>query len=997
MNKLLAVALTSMLLLAGCLDAEDAADQIGEVVDTIVPGCDDPSAYNYNNSSDNDLACLSQDVLTASLTSFVLFMDSGPAMGDTAGISERAIFQQMDMEEQLIDTEVAYTLMVSPNGSVISNEIDFGSMGEFEQTWWAFPGADNTTALYVDYNGEEFMMTSAMSYTETMADFIGADDMDEDTDDMDEGTNDSEDVMWYCSDCNCQDMDDADGFGEAPAGYGQCIGEDESSDDLDTPEVDLSLYDWASTNFTMDLDITNPNAMFNFGAEVTVEGYTHEIDVKVNEALSVRAITVHYPDYNETVTLTLHTEAEVTAMLAEGAMQSPVTEALPFILEGMHDMGIETMASDADGNPLFVTLHDCVFFVEEPRLTNATYEDIVNSTSINDDICGTGADAYTFAEGENLTVPFEVRLVTQGDNVAEGSAIVFHNNTSISTLWLMNEGNATTEADCNETMGSWDNSSMVCTVASWTIETYDAGAVMVDGDIAEYIYDETNGVLLFISYGDYYVCDDNETIPDSFYNDGEQDCADGSDEPNDSTDNGHTDSSHNDVEFVDAYECVPFVDATALNNGPNSSFFEVHSFQGLDYSLCGTIDDGSVYNFTQTNVTVPLNLVFFNGDGGSLVNVTHDGANLTVEWVNWTYTGNSVADCVQSGGLYDNATDACHEMYNITNADGTALELHAANDTELLLYDYNTSSMSGLFYILEEKFVCDDGQLIDDYRYNDMFADCLDGSDEPDLTSDSVDWEFIFLLVGETEEDGFELTIREGGEHIDVIEFQLSNEGDYSPIVNWTVNTSDMQLNHDTNESTLTMTKQSLVDTYSLGDGCYIIDARIEYDGGNVSEAYGTSFCVGDFDDWYESTNMWTVWGENDMFAFSGDLSDYNIVLSECETTMDDDDEPSTQCGADVVSIAITSVMMNASAAEAAMMDENTTAVFVDADGSGTLTSGDQIGVPGDGGTSSDWNTVRLHSTSADAYSDENPTLPGFTGVLATLALLGAVLVRREN
>ena len=83
--------------------------------------------------------------------------------------------------------------------------------------------------------------------------------------------------------------------------------------------------------------------------------------------------------------------------------------------------------------------------------------------------------------------------------------------------------------------------------------------------------------------------------------------------------------------------------------------------------------------------------------------------------------------------------------------------------------------------------------------------------------------------------------------------------------------------------------------------------------------------------------------------------------------------------------------------AEEAMMNENTTIVFVDSDDSGTITSGDMIGVPGDGGTTDDWNTVRLHSTSADAYSDENPTLPGFTGVLATLALLGAVMVRREN
>ena len=30
------------------------------------------------------------------------------------------------------------------------------------------------------------------------------------------------------------------------------------------------------------------------------------------------------------------------------------------------------------------------------------------------------------------------------------------------------------------------------------------------------------------------------------------------------------------------------------------------------------------------------------------------------------------------------------------------------------------------------------------------------------------------------------------------------------------------------------------------------------------------------------------------------------------------------------------------------------------------------------------------------AYADENPMMPGFTGILATLGLLGAALSRRE-
>ncbi len=49
------------------------------------------------------------------------------------------------------------------------------------------------------------------------------------------------------------------------------------------------------------------------------------------------------------------------------------------------------------------------------------------------------------------------------------------------------------------------------------------------------------------------------------------------------------------------------------------------------------------------------------------------------------------------------------------------------------------------------------------------------------------------------------------------------------------------------------------------------------------------------------------------------------------------------------------------------------------------------------GNTSVDWTHVRLHSSTAQAYSDENPTLPGFTTVLGMLSLMGAALINRRD
>ena len=104
-------------------------------------------------------------------------------------------------------------------------------------------------------------------------------------------------------------------------------------------------------------------------------------------------------------------------------------------------------------------------------------------------------------------------------------------------------------------------------------------------------------------------------------------------------------------------------------------------------------------------------------------------------------------------------------------------------------------------------------------------------------------------------------------------------------------------------------------------------------------------------------------------------------------------------CGDSVYSVQLSSIM--ASTEEEAMIGMMTqSVVFVDADSSGTLTNSDYIMInnatlQADG----EWNFARLYSSEAGAYSDENPMmsmLPGFTGFIATIGLLGAALIRRE-
>ena len=161
-----------------------------------------------------------------------------------------------------------------------------------------------------------------------------------------------------------------------------------------------------------------------------------------------------------------------------------------------------------------------------------------------------------------------------------------------------------------------------------------------------------------------------------------------------------------------------------------------------------------------------------------------------------------------------------------------------------------------------------------------------------------------------------------------------------------------------------------------------------------------------DFDEfmtfWEEMQNMEDI-DDDDMIMFmafsiftflEADADDYTIELAMCSDALSADME----CGDSVYSVPLSSIMAS-SEEESGMMLFMNSIVLLDRDGSGTLTTGDYLMINNatldvDG----EWNTARLYSTEADAYSDENPmaALPGFTGFIATIGLLGAALIRRE-
>jgi hypothetical protein len=91
MDKAIAICLTALLLLSGCLDASDDDDLVSIV------GCDDETSltYNENATESNDELCASEDLIESAIVDFINMMEDGPdldevdsTMGYTMEISE---------------------------------------------------------------------------------------------------------------------------------------------------------------------------------------------------------------------------------------------------------------------------------------------------------------------------------------------------------------------------------------------------------------------------------------------------------------------------------------------------------------------------------------------------------------------------------------------------------------------------------------------------------------------------------------------------------------------------------------------------------------------------------------------------------------------------------------------------------------------------------------------------------------------------------------------
>ncbi|CAI8293150.1 MAG: Uncharacterised protein [Euryarchaeota archaeon UBA443] len=321
-------------------------------------------------------------------------------------------------------------------------------------------------------------------------------------------------------------------------------------------------------------------------------------------------------------------------------------------------------------------------------------------------------------------------------------------------------------------------------------------------------------------------------------------------------------------------------------------------------------------------------------------------------------------------------------------------------------------------------FICGDGSEIPFHLVNDDYNDCSDGADEQQYDSDGNEVNWFDCMDGSTiwiseVNDGTE-DCPDGEDETydmeDLIEETFGMmDSDDDGIVTWdevdafVVNEeggwdSDAERDAD-------MAMFNDYDTDSSGgldadefaelimSETYDDDHDDEFycdDGSTIPMSWvndGMADCP-DGEDEYDSDHgthddsdeiVMYITSEMD-FYFEGDMSDYKIELAECDYDYDMDAMEETKTCTTVVSVAV---------ADASVADIGGI-MFHDTDSSGTISVGDMIHI---GEIDADWDEVRLYSISADAYSDESPAhdVPGFTGLVGMLALLGAAFIRRNE
>ena len=474
MNKKFAIVMALFLTLAGC--TESVEEEIKEIVE--IPGCNDDTAFNYDENATNTDACLTELALEQAIMDFMTAIEQGPTDANSS--------MGMTITSSSYDgMESSVEMVFSPNGiamfTSMSGEIDLSMMSpdsgmmpfEYltEQTIVPNPDGTDTTVIHMVYMDEsqEFTMNNAVRWSVIISEMMDDDDDDHGDDDMDGDHEDHGDDM----------------------GMGMETPEPPEGDDV------LSGFDVANSTYALAL---STGSGYSFTSTVTEVGenesgasmdITSTFTFVLNTAFEVTSVSVTESiptDGTNTMTVTLLSDAEIAGYF-DADWSSIATEALPFAVMPM-DGGHDDHGDDDHGD------HDDHGDDDHGDLGDHGDDDH------DDGDHGDHHDGPTFICGDGTEIPFD--YVNDGEaDCDDGADEQQYDSDGTEINWF----------DC------MDGSQV------WISQVNDGTDDCPDGDDEAYDDDHDDH-----HDGPTFICGDGTEIPFDYVNDGEADCDDGADE-----------------------------------------------------------------------------------------------------------------------------------------------------------------------------------------------------------------------------------------------------------------------------------------------------------------------------------------------------------------------------------------------------------------------------------------------------------------------------------
>ena len=921
--------------LAGC--TESLEEEISDLI--VIPGCNDDTAMNFDENATNSDACLTELALEQAIMDFMTTVEQGPTDANSSmGITVISTSSEgMDASTEIV---------VTPNGMAIftsmSGEMDVGGMMMplsfmSEQTIIPNPDGTDTTVIHMVHMDEtqEFTMDNTVPWSVIVAEMMADDDDHDDDMDMD-GDHDGEDHGD-----DDMDMDGDMGLSAPESPDGEDILE---GFDVANSTYAMSLSTTSGYSFTASMEDTYTDEDGNETTMTTTFTFVLDSTFKVTSISATSDM--------DSMTVTLLSDSEIAGYFGSD-WSSLATEALPFAVMPMG--GDDDHGDDDHGD------HG---------------DDDGHGDHGDDDDHGDHGDDDDHGDHDD-----------HGDDhstIYDGCTVSTDPHDDYYECWM--NGWLDEDGDIMMSDGYEMDECEELSDSTWECESYD-NDMPSEEDMFE-MGDLNDDGFINMSEMEHLFSEDHDD-----HDDDEEPPTPEEAMENDTDNSGGISWS----EFYDAWEASNAEDVA--DGEDNMSMVDDPV---LESELHQAFNDSDV-----------------DGDGE----------------LNLTELQTFIDELEHMYGSHDDDHDerTFHCSSTVGGTPDTEIPFSQVNDgTE----DCGDGSDEPQDFdsdgTIDNWFDCMDGSNVSMELVNDGTDDCPDGDDEShdhdDDHDDGSDMSGIMMYFNASDADGdgvlsaeeftsfYNSINTDGPPNVDVLFNMVDADNDglitVSEYGSWTNNSgsdgSEPMSEDDWNDFE---TMFNNMDTNS--DGAWDLDEFSSWyensmgddddhdghgDGGHDDDDDHDGHDHGDHDGHMHGPLDWLIVEPDsmtDMPTIAGDLSNYYAVLSKCTISDDGDDSgdmmmgmggaPEMDCGPDIMFTPLSSAGMGSAI------------MFHDADSSGTLTYGDMVHVS-ENATSEEWTHVRLYSTTADAYSDENPMMtPGFTGVIGMIALLGAALLTRRD